>query len=149
MRRAMICSMLFLSLATVGFAQNGSETATARLTNGELASLVLQAGQPAAIQLQPDVAMQQAQRAGLMPAHWRSGSVVTQGSFAEVMGRIGVRYTSNEAGAPMSDTEVKSFLRRENDRVSAAVATHTDRFVPATSVLDEGRRFQLSVSTFE
>jgi hypothetical protein len=145
----MICSVLLLSLATVGFAQNGSESAAGRLTNGELASLVLQAGQPAAAALQPDVAMQQAQRAGLMPAHWRSGSVVTQGSFAEVMDRIGVRYTVNQDGAPMSDADAKSFLRREDDRVSAAVSPHADRPVPPTSVLSDRRPRVVSSADFE
>ena len=149
MRRALTIVVLMLSVAAIGAAQENTYTANARLTNGELASLILEAGQPQATPLQPAVALQQVQKLGFMPAHWRSSGVVTQQTFSQTVARFGLDYRAEFPQTAVTRGAAENFLASKNDQVQENLAQHTDAAVPPHSVFNEARYPVTSAADFK
>lgn len=139
MRRAMMICLLLVSVAALGASQETAGTTTEKLTNGELASLILKTGQPQAAQLSPAAALREVQDLGLMPNNWRSDAVVTQEAFADVMAEFGIHYLVTSNAAPVSDSVAQTYLRRDSNRVHDTVMRPTDRLLSQQNVLDQGR----------
>ncbi len=148
MRRVVIVSLLVLSVAAIGAAQSVADVSTARLTNGELASLILQIGQPGATPLQSEVAMQQVQRLGFMPTHWRSGSMVTEASFSQTVERLGLDYGVELPQSLVSPSAARTYLVGREDQVQATLARQTDAAMRPHNVLSDRRPVLTSSADF-
>ena len=148
MRRALTIFVLMLSVAAIGAAQEITDSPNARLTNGELASLILEAGQPQAAPLQPTVALQQVQQLGFMPAHWRSSGVVTQASFSQTVARLGLDYNVELPQSVVSRGAAEAYLGSESNQVQDSLARNTDTNLRPHNVLSDRRPVLTSGADF-
>jgi len=148
MRRALTIFVLMLSVTAIGAAQEITAGPNARLTNGELASLILEAGQPQATPLQPAVALQQVQKLGFMPAHWRSSGVVTQQTFSQTVARFGLDYRAEFPQTVVSRGAAENFLASKNDQVQENLARHANAATRPTAVLSDREPHLTSAADF-
>jgi len=110
MRRAlMLCCCLLLVSNIV--AQD--EPAEEFITHGEFAALLLTVGAFQQDIPQPEQALVQVKRLGLMPPDWEEKDLLTHGELADVLAPFGISYVPVDRDELATRAFVEALLRRE------------------------------------
>ncbi len=112
MRRAVIlCMCSFLLVAFNSAAQD--EPVEELITHGEFAALLLTVGAFQQDIPQPEQALEQVKRLGLIPPDWDNETLLTHGEMADVLAPFGIQYLPVDRDELVTRAFVEALLRRE------------------------------------
>jgi hypothetical protein len=110
MRRALILSGCLLLAFNVAAQDEPTEEF---ITHGEFAALLLTVGAFQEDIPQPEQALVQVKRLGLMPPDWEEKDLLTHGELADVLAPFGISYVPVDRDELATRVFVEALLRRE------------------------------------
>lgn len=139
MRKVILFGIVVLLLGPSAFAQQQPAAASATLSHGDFAVLLLEVLEPAPSPARSqEQALAELKGFGLVPADWSSDGVLTHGEFADVVMRMGLVHTPADRDAPVSPAFAEAFFRREETRLKDYHARRVGHGLTTSQVLDEG-----------